>query len=146
MRPKLVEDDGDVLKVLRPRGTVDQNVIEKHQHKPAQVWAQDVVHQCLERRGGVGETERHHQKLVVAVVGAERRLGHVLRVHAHLVIARTQVELGEEARSVKFIEQLVHHRDGKLVLGSLGVKGAVVDAEMSRLVRLADEEHRRREW
>ena len=29
VRSKLVEDDGDVLKVLRPRGVVDKNVIKK---------------------------------------------------------------------------------------------------------------------
>jgi hypothetical protein len=31
--------DSEVLQVLGPRRTVDQNVIKKHQHKPAEVWA-----------------------------------------------------------------------------------------------------------
>jgi hypothetical protein len=29
VRSKLVEDDGDVLQVFRPRGAVDENVIKK---------------------------------------------------------------------------------------------------------------------
>jgi hypothetical protein len=35
VRWKLVEDDGDVLQVLRPRGAVDEDVIKKNKHKPA---------------------------------------------------------------------------------------------------------------
>jgi len=77
-----------VLQVLRPRGAVDQDVIEKHQHEPAKVRAEDVVHQRLERGWRIGEAERHHQELVVPLVSAERRLADVVRVHAHLVVAR----------------------------------------------------------
>ena len=34
VRPKLVEDDGDVLEVLGPGGAVDKNVIKENKHKP----------------------------------------------------------------------------------------------------------------
>jgi hypothetical protein len=43
------------------------------------------------------------------------------------------------------VEKFVHHRNGELVLGRLGVEGAVVDVEALRLVRFTDEEHGRRE-
>lgn len=86
--------------MLRPRCTVDENVIKENKHKAAQVWAEHVVHQGLEGRRRVGEAERHHQELEVAMVSAERRLLDVVRVHAHLMVARAKVELGEEARSV----------------------------------------------
>jgi hypothetical protein len=42
---------------------------------------------------------------------------------------------------MELVEELVHHRDRKLVLGCLGVEGAVVDAETPRRVRLADQQH-----
>ena len=58
---KSVEDDDDVLQVFRPGGTIDQDIIEKHQHEPAEIWAEDVVHQRLERGRGIGEAKRHHQ-------------------------------------------------------------------------------------
>jgi hypothetical protein len=35
MRSKLVEDDGDLLKVLRPRSAVDKYIIKENEHKPA---------------------------------------------------------------------------------------------------------------
>jgi len=145
MRPKLVEDDGNVLEMLRPRRAVNENVVEKNQHKPPQERPQDVVHQGLEGRRGVGEAERHHQTLVVAMMSAEGRLGDVVWVHPHLMILRAQVELGEETRPMELIEELVYHQDQEFVLGHLGVEGAVVDAETPGLVRLANEEHRRRE-
>jgi hypothetical protein len=46
---------------------------------------------------------------------------------------------------MELVEKLVHHRNGELVLGRLGVEGAIVDAEAPRLVRFVDEEHGRRE-
>jgi hypothetical protein len=116
-----VEDDADVLQVLCPRGAIDQYVIKKHQHEPAEIRAEDVVHQCLESGWGVGEAERHHQKLVVPLVRAERRLADVVRVHPHLMIAGTQVQLREKAGAMDLVDELVHHRYGKLILGGLRV-------------------------
>jgi hypothetical protein len=98
MRSKHVEDDGDVLEVLRPRGAVDKNVIKENKHKPAQLWSEDVVHQSLKGRRGVEEAKRHHQELEVAMMSPKRRLGDIIRVHPHLVVARSKVKLGEEAR------------------------------------------------
>src|SRR4051812_17620021 len=34
VRPKLVEDDGDVLEMFGPGGAVDKNVIKENKHKP----------------------------------------------------------------------------------------------------------------
>jgi hypothetical protein len=35
MRSKLVEDDGDMLKVLHPRSVVDKYIMKENEHKPA---------------------------------------------------------------------------------------------------------------
>jgi hypothetical protein len=34
VRLKFIEDDADVLEMLYPRQTVDENIIEKYQHEP----------------------------------------------------------------------------------------------------------------
>jgi len=47
----------------------------------------------------------------VAVVGAESGLLDIRRVHEHLVVARVEVELGEELCPVELIEALIDHRD-----------------------------------
>ena len=59
--------------------------------------AEHVVHQSLESSRCVGKAERHDQELKMAMVSAERHLGDVVGVHPHLMVARTQIELGEEA-------------------------------------------------
>jgi len=79
------------------------------------------------------------------MVRPERRLGDVVGVHEDLVVAAAQVKFGEEARTTELVEELVDDRDWKLVLDGLGVEGAVVDAETSRDVLLANEQHWRRE-
>lgn len=69
----------------------------------------------------VGELERHHHELEMAVVGAECRLGDVVRVHEHLMTVAAEVEFGEEASAVKFIEKFLDHRDREFALDGLGV-------------------------
>jgi hypothetical protein len=86
VRPQCDEDDGDVLEVRRPRRAIDQYIIQKYQDKQPQVGAQHVIHKRLKRCRRIGEAEGHDQKLVVAMVGAERRLGDVVGPHTHLVV------------------------------------------------------------
>jgi len=130
--------------MVRPSVAVNQNVVKKYQHKAAEEGSQDVVYQGLERRRSVAQTERHDQELVEAVMSAERRLVDVSRAHADLVVPRTEVELGEEARPVELVQQLVDHGDGEDVLDRERVECPVVDAEPPRAVLLLDEEHRGR--
>jgi hypothetical protein len=49
-------------------------------------------------------------------MGAKRRLVDVSYEHAHLMVARAQVELGEVAGAMQLVEKLVDHRNGELVL------------------------------
>jgi hypothetical protein len=63
-----------------------------------------LVHKCLEHCQHVGEAERHDQKLEVTVVHLESCLLDVRKVHANLVAAVAQVQLGEEARVTEFVE------------------------------------------
>jgi hypothetical protein len=76
----------------------------------------NVIHEGLERGRRVAKAERHHQELVQVIVRAERRLLDVLWAHAHLVIRRSQIQLGEETCAMELVEELVHHRDQEGVL------------------------------
>jgi hypothetical protein len=74
----------------------------------------------------------------VVVVGAESGLLDIRRVHAHLVIARPEVELGEVASPMKLVEELVDHWNREFFLGRLVVERSIVDAEAPRPVRFLD--------
>ena len=115
---------------------------QKDKDKQANKGSQNVVHERLECRQGVAQPERHHQELIQAVVGAERRLVDVPRTHEHLMVLGAKVQLGEEACPVELVQQLVHHWDRERVLDSEGVQCAVVDAETLGPVGLHDEDDR----
>ncbi|XP_021317213.1 uncharacterized protein LOC110435676 [Sorghum bicolor] len=140
---QFVEDGPKVAEVVSPCPAVNENIIKKYQDEAAEERPEHVIHQGLERRRGVAQPERHHQELVEAVVGAERRLVHILRPHPHLVVPGPKVELGEELGAVELVEELVNHRDRKSVLDGERIERPVVDAETPRPVRLLDEENRR---
>jgi predicted xylose isomerase-like sugar epimerase len=57
------------------------------------------------------------------------------------MVATAQVELREEAWAVELIQQLVNHRNWKLVLDNLEVEGIVIHAETPWLVLILHEEH-----
>jgi hypothetical protein len=74
VRVEDVEDGAQVSEMLRPGGVVDQYVVEEDEDAAVDERLEDVVHQRLERRGSIGQAERHHQELKVSVVCPERRL------------------------------------------------------------------------
>ena len=71
---------------------------EEMQERP-----EDLVPESLECGRSVGEAERHHQKLEVAVVCVERYLGHIVRMHTDLMMSVAEVELGEEDGVLQFV-------------------------------------------
>jgi hypothetical protein len=76
---------------------------------------------------------------------SECRLVDVLPLHTNLMVAGSEIELGEEPGAMEFIQELVDDRDGESVLDGDGVQRAVADAEPPRAVRLLDEKDRGRE-
>jgi hypothetical protein len=50
---QLREHGTDVAQVVRLSATVNQNIVKEHKDKAAKKGLEDVVHQCLERGGGV---------------------------------------------------------------------------------------------
>lgn len=88
---KHLEDRPNMLQVLHPRVAIYQNIIKKHEHALTKEWLQHRVHQALKCGGGIGEAEWHHEELEMPVMGAEGRLGDVVRMYSHLVIAGAEI-------------------------------------------------------
>jgi hypothetical protein len=122
--------------VINSRLAVNQNIVKKYQDEATQERAEHIVHQGLECRRGVAQRESHHQELVQSVVGAERRVVHVLRAHAYLVVPGPDVQLGEELGAM----ELVDHRDRESILDGERVQRPIVDAKAPRTIGLLDEE------
>lgn len=142
---KALENSSDMLQMSGPGATENQNVVKKYQHKSANEVVQHIVHESLKGRRCIGEAERHHQEFKVLVVSAERCLLHICVLHQDLVIATTQIQLGEESGAAELIQQLVNHRNRKFITNRLQVQGPVVDAETPRAILFLHEEYRQRE-
>ena len=121
-------------KMLRPGVAVDEDVIEENQDETMEEGVEYLVHQSLERSRCVGQAESHDQELVEAFMGAECRLVHIVEVHPHLVVAGTEVQLGEEMSAAKLVQEFIHHRNGKLILHHLFVQRTIIHAEAPRVI------------
>ncbi|GBG92289.1 hypothetical protein CBR_g55058 [Chara braunii] len=101
----LVAEDGEnlaeMIKVGLEGGAKNKDVVEVDHDTDFEEVVEDKVHGGLECGGGVGETERHYEKLVVPEAGAEGGLVGVLLADADLVEATAEVDLGEGDQEVR---------------------------------------------
>ena len=88
------------------------------------------------------QTEGADAELVLPAGNAERRFELVLLANAKLHISHGKIELSEEARTARLVDELVHV--GERLHRPLrdGVKPAVVLAEAPRTIRFAREDDR----
>lgn len=79
---------------------VYQNIIKEDKDKLPQVGLENMVHEILEGRGSIGEAKWHYQVLKMAKMGFKSCFRYVRRVNPDLVIARFEVNFGEEFGSL----------------------------------------------
>jgi hypothetical protein len=92
-----------MLQMFRSRPAVDEDVIEEDKDEAAEEQRENVVRKHLEGHQRVRQAERHDQELEEPLVCPKRHLGDVIDLHEDLVVAETQVDLGEEGCAVEFI-------------------------------------------
>ncbi|GBG81429.1 hypothetical protein CBR_g32106 [Chara braunii] len=96
------EDLAEVLKVRLEGGAEDQDVIKVDDDTDFEEVVEDVVHGRLEGSGGIGESEWHHEELVVPEPRAEGGLVGVLLADTDLVEATAKVDLGDSRMPHKY--------------------------------------------
>ena len=84
--------------------TVDENIIEEHDHEIVEVCTEGLMHEMHECRRCVRQPEWQHEKLEVTVPSAEGRLRYVLGYDTNLMVPAAKVDLREELRSLQSIE------------------------------------------
>ncbi|GBG68063.1 hypothetical protein CBR_g1184 [Chara braunii] len=104
------EDLAKVLKVGLEGGAEDKDVIKVDDDTDFEEVAEDVVYGRLEGSGGIGESEWHHEELVVPEPRAEGGLVGVLLADTDLVEATAKVDLGKVLGSTKTIKELINPR------------------------------------
>ncbi|GBG62158.1 hypothetical protein CBR_g29357 [Chara braunii] len=104
------EDLAEVLKLGLEGGTENKDVIKVDDNTDFQEVAEDVVHGRLEGSGAIGESEWHHEELIVPEPRAEGGLVGVLLADTDLVEATAKVDLGKVLGSTKTIKELGNPR------------------------------------
>ncbi|GBG89033.1 hypothetical protein CBR_g48641 [Chara braunii] len=137
----VAENGAETIKVGLEGGAKNKDVVEVDHDTDFEEVAEDVVHGGLECGGGVGETERHYEKLVVPEARAEGGFVGVLLADADLVEATAEVDLGEVFGSTEAVKKFGYPGKRILVLDRDPVQGAVVRAHAEfRGAVLLDEE------
>ncbi|GBG80017.1 hypothetical protein CBR_g30278 [Chara braunii] len=90
-----------MLEVGLDGGAKDEDVIKVHDDTDFEEVTGDVIHGGLECGGGIGESERHYEELIVPEPRAECGLMDVLLADTDLVEATGKVNLGEIFGSTK---------------------------------------------
>ena len=129
MRGEVVRPDEDVIKINRDLACSDEV-------------GEDVVHERLECRRTVTESEVHDARLEETLVGDEGSLPFVAFLNPDVVVAPTDVELGEDFRALQLVDDVGCEGQGIAIFHSDVVEFAVVLDEAEFAVLLLDEEDR----
>ncbi|KAF9800169.1 hypothetical protein IEO21_10419 [Rhodonia placenta] len=87
---------------------------------------EDVIHHRLEGRGGVGETEEHHQGFVQSLVSHKGHLPFISGFDPDIIVSPSNVELHKERSTVEFIYHLGDQRQGVVIFDRDCVQPAIV--------------------
>ena len=66
---------------------IHQDVIKKDQNKSSEERLLNLIHEGLECGRSIGETERHHQELIMPLMSSESCLLYIIFLHPNLMIA-----------------------------------------------------------
>jgi hypothetical protein len=75
-----------------------------------------MIHETLKSEGGIKETKRNDQELIVALMSANLSLGNVFLFHMYLVVARMEVKFGKVLSPIEFIQKAIYDRNSNFPL------------------------------
>jgi hypothetical protein len=121
---------------------VYEDIINVHDDTFVKEGAENVLNQGLECGGSIGKTKWHDLVLKVAVASAERGLLNVIFMDPDLVVARTEIDLGEDLGAMELVGEVINEGDGESVLDGDGIQGTIINAHAEFAALLLDEDHR----
>ena len=118
-----------MLEMLSPSFTIDEDIIKEDQNEVLQVGLKYFIHQCLERGRGICEAKWHDQKFIIAIMCVESCFRDIILMNTNLVTPRTKVQLGEKMNTMKLIKKIINNRNWKLILDCDVIKCSKFDAK-----------------
>src|SRR4051812_37618201 len=87
---------------------IDKDVVDKDNDKLIQVGPEDPTHHIHEDCRCIGDSKRHHCKLMMVAMRHKYSLGYILLSDLQLMITCPEVYLRKASCSLKHIKQLVN--------------------------------------
>ena len=107
---------------------------------------EDLVHHCLECRRGIGEAKEHDQRFKHPSISFECHLPFIAGSDSYVVVPPTDVELGEDASVLEFVNDIRDEGEGVLTFDRKAVKLSVILDWLKFTIFFLHEEEGRGEW
>jgi len=140
------QDLSDMFDVVLLVSTVDQDVINVDNDGNVEEGSKNILNQRLKSSWGIGESKRHNLVLVVAISSAKCCLWDVILMDSNLVVARTEINLGEYLGFIETVYQIINEWDGESILDGDLVECSVVNAHVEFSIFLFDEDDQGSIW
>ena len=108
--------------------------------------SKDMIHECLKSRRSVAEAKEHYGGFKEAERSDECRFPLVFLPDANVVIAPSNIELGEQCGVLHIIDQLRDEGKGIPIVDGVGVEISIVLARSQGSVLLGHKEKQRGLW
>src|ERR1700677_32478 len=87
---------------------------------------QDGVHHCLERGGGIGESEEHDRQFKAVSVHSESSFPFVSFFDLKIVITPPKIYFGKVFRTSEFVDEFRNEGKGIIILNGMRVKISII--------------------
>ncbi|CAL0310916.1 unnamed protein product [Lupinus luteus] len=78
---------------------VNQNIIDKYDHKHVEIWMKNSVHVIHEYCMSIGYTKWHHKVFVMTISRPKSSFRNIIRLHTNLVVTRSKIDLRKHCSS-----------------------------------------------
>ncbi|MBW0526745.1 hypothetical protein O181_066460 [Austropuccinia psidii MF-1] len=99
---------------------------------------EDIIEKILKGDRSIGEPKRHNQVLKTAIFSSKSCQMFITLVDSEQAICTTQINIGEDRRTIKNIGKLIHRRNTILVLPSNSIEFAVINTQTEATILLFD--------
>jgi hypothetical protein len=127
MISKSLQDNPKVLLIFFLILGVDQDVINEYHNELVQLWHEHRIHQVHEMRRSIGESKRYDQIFIQPVSGGECCFRYVFWTDLDLMVAWSEVYLGENLSTSQLIKHDINVGKWILILDSDSIQRPVIN-------------------
>ncbi|KAK4708720.1 hypothetical protein R3W88_029645 [Solanum pinnatisectum] len=121
--------------------SVNQNIINEHNHKYVEVLSKHHIHQIHKCCRSISQPKQHYQKLIMTIPSSKIHLWNVIFFHPQLVITRAKINLREITCSLKLVKQIIYPSKRILILNGHLVQLSIVNARTNRTIFLSNKQN-----